>query len=130
MLVPGEQLRANGWSQFMQSGAFMLGPVLGAALYPAALPLPAIMLTDVFGALAGLPSVAVVKIPDPKREKGRAPNIFREMKEGAAVLLRDKKAHVLTFTVLCAWCACSPVHAFPAHDQQALSRHGLARQRH
>ncbi len=100
MLVPGEQLvRANGWSQFMQSGAFMLGPVLGAALY-AALPLPAIMLTDVFGALAASLSVAVVKIPDPKREKGRAPNIFREMKEGAAVLLRDKKLCVLTFTVL------------------------------
>lgn len=30
LLVPREELvRANGWSQFFQSGAFMLGPVLG-----------------------------------------------------------------------------------------------------
>ena len=51
MLVPGEQLvRANGWSQFMQSGAFMLGPVLGAALY-AALPLSSLfplMTSEIF----------------------------------------------------------------------------------
>ena len=34
MLVPQQELvRANGWSQFMQSGAFLLGPVLGAAMY-------------------------------------------------------------------------------------------------
>lgn len=46
MLVPKEQLvRANGWSQFMQSGAFMLGPVLGAAMY-GVLPMPVILLTD------------------------------------------------------------------------------------
>lgn len=34
MLGPQQELmRANGWSQFMQSGAFPLGPVLGAAKY-------------------------------------------------------------------------------------------------
>lgn len=31
MIVPEQELvRANGWTQFFQSGAFMLGPVLGA----------------------------------------------------------------------------------------------------
>jgi DHA3 family macrolide efflux protein-like MFS transporter len=102
MLVPGEQLvRANGWSQFMQSGAFMLGPVLGAALY-AAFPLPAIMLSDVIGAIIASISVAVIKIPDPPRKKQRLPNFFLEMKEGAGVFLRDKRLCIVTIaSTLC-----------------------------
>lgn len=96
MLVPSEQLvRANGWSQFMQSGAFMLGPVLGAALY-AALPLPVIMLTDVAGALIACVSVALTRIPDPPRQAHEAPHILREMKEGAAVLLKDRRLCIVT----------------------------------
>jgi len=96
MLVPMEELvRANGWSQFMQSGAFMLGPVLGAALY-AAFPLPVIMLTDVLGAVIACVCVAVIRIPDPPREKQKRPNVFREMKECAAVLLRDKRLCIVT----------------------------------
>ncbi|OQB23423.1 MAG: enterobactin exporter EntS [Firmicutes bacterium ADurb.Bin182] len=102
MLVPPDQLmRANGWSQFMQSGAFILGPVLGAALY-AAFPLPVVMLTDVLGAAMACVTVAAVKIPEIRREKRSAPNIFREMKEGAAVLLKDKPLCMLTLaSVLC-----------------------------
>lgn len=96
MLVPSEKLmRANGWNQFLQSGAFMLGPVLGAAMY-AALPLPLIMLTDVLGAAIACLSVALVKIPDPPRTDFRAPHILREMKEGAIVLLNDKKLFAVT----------------------------------
>ena len=35
-LVPREYLiKANGWSQMMNSGSFILGPVVGAALYAA-----------------------------------------------------------------------------------------------
>jgi DHA3 family macrolide efflux protein-like MFS transporter len=96
MLVPGEELvRANGWGQFMSSGAFMLGPVLGAALY-ASLSLPVIMLTDVMGALIACVCVAVIRIPDPLREKQRKLAIFNEMKDGAAVLLRDKRLCIVT----------------------------------
>jgi len=102
MLVPPEQLvRANGWSQFMQSGAFMLGPVLGAALY-AALPLPIIMLTDVAGALIASVSVAIVRIPDPPRERRETPRVFLEMKEGAVFLLRDRRLFTVTISsMLC-----------------------------
>jgi DHA3 family macrolide efflux protein-like MFS transporter len=102
MLVPKDQLvRANGWSQFMQSGAFMLGPVLGAALF-AAFPLPVIMLTDVLGAIVACVTVALIKIPDPAREKRNVPNIFREMKQGAAVLFRDRR--LFAFTVASTLC--------------------------
>jgi DHA3 family macrolide efflux protein-like MFS transporter len=102
MLVPGEELvRANGWSQFLQSGAFMLGPVLGAALY-AALPLPLIMLSDVIGAVIACLCVAVIRIPDPPRERRETPHLWQEMKEGAVVLLQDKAICIVTFsTTLC-----------------------------
>lgn len=51
LLVPEEQLvKANSWSQFLQSGAFMLGPVIGAAMF-ASLPIWMILLTDLLGAL-------------------------------------------------------------------------------
>lgn len=95
MLVPKEQLvRANGWSQFMQSGAFMLGPVLGAAMY-AAFPLPVILLSDLAGAIVACSTVAAVKIPELARGRRQA-HFIRELKEGAAVLLRERQLCILT----------------------------------
>lgn len=90
-LVPVDKLvKANGWSQFMQSGAFMLGPVLGAALY-AAFPLPVVLLTDFLGALVASITVAVVEIPEPEHNNQRVPHFLREMKEGAQIFLKDKQ---------------------------------------
>lgn len=90
-LVPTDKLvKANGWSQFMQSGAYMLGPVLGAAMY-AALPLPIILLTDFAGALVASVTVAVVHIPEPEHRREEMPHFIREMKEGAAICMKDKK---------------------------------------
>ncbi len=96
MLVPQEELvRANGWSQFLQSGAFLLGPVLGAAMY-AALPLWIILLSDLAGALAASATVLFVKIPDPERGAKQKPRFFHEMKEGAATICRDRKLCIVT----------------------------------
>jgi DHA3 family macrolide efflux protein-like MFS transporter len=96
MIVPGEELvRANAWSQFLQSGAFMLGPVLGAAMY-AALPLPVIMLTDVLGAVIACLCVAMIRIPDPPRDKQATPHLFGEMKQGLVILLQDRRICIVT----------------------------------
>lgn len=97
MLVPADQLvRANGISQFIQSGAYMLGPVIGAALY-GLLPLSVIMLTDVLGAVLASLSVAIIHIPTPEKTGPAAkPQIWREMKEGAKVLVSMRKIFVLT----------------------------------
>jgi DHA3 family macrolide efflux protein-like MFS transporter len=96
MLVPQQELvRANGWSQFMQSGAFLLGPVLGAAMY-ATLPLWTILLSDLAGALVASATVAIVKIPDPKRHTQQRPHFFFEMKEGAAAIWQDKRLFIVT----------------------------------
>ncbi|MEG6521936.1 MFS transporter [Desulfotomaculum sp. 1211_IL3151] len=100
MLVPQQELvRANSWSQFMQSGAFLLGPVLGAAMY-AALPLWIILLSDLAGALVASVTVALVKIPDPKRQTQQRPRFFYEMKEGAAAIWQDKKLFIVTAATL------------------------------
>ena len=100
MLVPQQELvRANGWSQFMQSGAFLLGPVLGAAMY-AALPLWIILLSDLAGALVASITVAIVKIPDPERHTQQRPRFFHEMKEGAAAILQDRKLFIVTAATL------------------------------
>lgn len=102
MLVPQQELvRANGWSQFMQSGAFLLGPVLGAAMY-AVLPLWIILLSDLAGALVASATVAIVKIPDPVRHTQQKPHFFLEMKEGAAAIWQDRKLFIVTAaTLLC-----------------------------
>lgn len=102
MLAPKEELvRANGWSQFLQSGAFMLGPVLGALMY-GVLPMPVILLTDFAGALVASAAVAVVKIPEIQREAAQKPRFWREMREGASALWQDKRLCVLVAaTFLC-----------------------------
>lgn len=102
MLVPADELmRANGFAQFLQSGAFMLGPVIGAALY-AAIPLWMVMLTDTLGALAACLTVAAIKIPDPPRENTETPHMWREMKEGAKTLFALRKLFVVTIaSTLC-----------------------------
>lgn len=98
MLVPEEELiRANGISQMMASGSFMLGPVLGAFLY-AALPLWLVMLTDTLGALVACLTVAAVHIPNPERKAQEAPHMWREMKEGARVLASMRRLFVITLS--------------------------------
>ena len=75
-LVPADQLvRANGWMQLLNGGAFLLGPVIGAALY-AAFPLPVVLLSDVVGAALASLALAGVKIP--------------EFQAGLAVFRRDR----------------------------------------
>ncbi len=96
-LVPqAELVRAGGWGQFLQSGAFMLGPVIGAAMY-AAWSLPVILLSDLVGALIATLAVLMVKIPEiPPREKSARPGFLGEIREGAALYLRDKKLSIVT----------------------------------
>ena len=112
MLVPKEKLvRANGWSQFMQSGAFMLGPVIGAAMY-AVLPLPVILLTDLLGAAVASITVAVVRIPEIQREKYETPHFLTEMKGGFTVFLRDRRLFIVTLAAAAAMVFYMPLSSF------------------
>lgn len=110
MLVPPEELtRANSIGQFLRSGAYMVGPVLGSALY-AAFPLHVVMLTDVIGAIAAAASVAMIKLDTPAVEAGTdSPNMLREMKQGALELFRQKKLFVITMTATACMIAYLPL---------------------
>lgn len=99
MLVPKEQLlRANGISQFMQSGAFLLGPVIGALMY-SALPMPIILLTDLVGALFASISLAVFKIPEPEKKIAKA-HFIRELIDGFKIYRNDKKLGLMMICVM------------------------------
>ncbi|MDY3619315.1 MFS transporter [Agathobaculum sp.] len=89
-LVPQDELvRVGAWQQFLQSGAFMLGPVLGALMY-GALPLPVILLTDLLGALAANLTLGVTKIDEPPHTHAEAPHFLREFRAGWQALTADK----------------------------------------
>ncbi len=89
-LVPAEELmKANGWSQFMQSGAFMLGPVIGGIMY-GTLPMPVILLTDLLGAVIASVTVACVKIKEDTKADKAQTAFLKELKEGAAVFKESR----------------------------------------
>lgn len=101
-LVPADQLvRSNGWMQFMNSGSFLLGPVIGAALY-AAFPMSIVLMSDVIGALLASLALAAVKIP--KLEKAAVENesMRRQFQQGLEVFKADRKLfYVVIAEALC-----------------------------
>ena len=101
-LVPKDQLvKANGWIQLLNSGSFLLGPVIGASLY-AVFPISVVLLSDVAGAILASAALAAVKIPKLKREKGEKQHFISEIKEGILVFGEDKKLlHIVTAQALC-----------------------------
>lgn len=97
LLVPEEELvKANSWNQFLQSGAFMLGPVIGAAML-AAMPLWLILLTDLLGALAACLSLAIVEVPTIPRSKESMQHYLQELKDGISVFKEDQPLLVVMF---------------------------------
>lgn len=112
MLVPKQELvRANGWSQFMQSGSLMLGPVIGAAMY-AVLPIPIILLLDLVGALVASLTVAIVKIPELKQEQQKKSSFVKEIKEGLSIFIQDKKLCVVTLAAAICMIFYMPLSSF------------------
>lgn len=97
LLVPEEELvQANSWNQFLQSGAFMLGPVIGAAMF-AVMPLWLILLTDLIGALAACVTLWIVEVPDVPRSEESMQHYLKELKAGFAVFKEDPPLLVVTF---------------------------------
>src|SRR5699024_3760737 len=60
-LVPKDQLvKTNGWMQLLNSGSFLLRPVICASLY-AVFPMSVVLISDVVGAVLASIALAVVK---------------------------------------------------------------------
>ena len=75
--------------QLMNAGSFLLGPVIGAALY-AAFPMSAVLLSDVIGAALASLALGIVKIPKLEKSHEMKQNMMTEFKEGLLVFRQDK----------------------------------------
>lgn len=94
--VPAEELmRVGGWNQMFASGSFLLGPVLGAAMF-AALPMPVILLTDFLGAVIASAMLAVTSVPRAAARAHQKKDVRRELKEGVAVFRNDRVLMLMT----------------------------------
>ena len=101
LLVPEEKLvKANSWNQFLQSGAFMLGPVLGAAMF-AVMPLWLILLTDLIGALAASFTLWIVAVPNIVRNDEQPQHYFQELKDELNVFREDPPMLVVMIFSFC-----------------------------
>ena len=111
-IVPKDQLiQANAWDQFLQSGALIIGPVLGAVMY-AALPLPIILFSDLAGAVIASISLMPVKIPYTVRVDDNPMGFVREWKEGLQIFLMDKRLFVLTLSAAICMIFFMPITVF------------------
>jgi DHA3 family macrolide efflux protein-like MFS transporter len=102
LLVPSEQImKANSVNQFLQAGSFILGPVIGAAMY-AAWPMEFILLSDLAGALIACFSIGIIKIPEIIRNIQEKPHFFDEIKEGVKEYIKNKRLFSVTIvTTIC-----------------------------
>ena len=101
-LVPKEQLvKTNGWMQLLNSGSFLLGPVIGASLY-AVFPMPVVLMSDVAGAIFASIALAAVKIPKLEKTEQKEQYFPAEIKEGLQVFQEDKKLfYIVIAEALC-----------------------------
>ena len=101
-LVPKDQLvKTNGWMQLLNSGSFLLGPVIGASLYTV-FPMSIVLMSDVAGAVLASAALAVVKIPEVIRTEKKEQHFVSEIKEGLQIFKEDKKLfYIVIAETLC-----------------------------
>ena len=111
-LVPQDYLvKVNGWTQLMMSGSFILGPVIGAALY-AIVPLWVILLTDVAGAALASLALAAVKIPRLEHGETHKAGFIVQFKEGIQVYREDTKLFMLVIAQALSMFFFAPLSSF------------------
>ncbi|WP_396327260.1 MFS transporter [Hydrogenoanaerobacterium sp.] len=116
LIVPADQLtRCAGYSQTLQSVSLLLSPPIAAVLY-AAWDISNIIFLDVFGAIAGVATLALVYIPTltVNTDTEAKPNVWRDTKEGLAVLRSHKGLLPLTLVTALYLFGFMPINAlFP-----------------
>lgn len=101
-LVPKDELvKTNGWMQLLNSGSFLLGPVIGASLY-AAFPMSVVLMSDVVGAVLASAALATVEIPALVKTKNEKQHFLIGIKEGLEIFREDKKLfYIVIAEALC-----------------------------
>ena len=99
-LVPVDELvEANSWNQFLQSGAYMLGPVVGAILY-SVVPLWVVLLSDTLGAIIACSIIGKIKIKN-ITVTGEVTPYFEELRLGFNEFIQNKKILKVTIIGVC-----------------------------
>ncbi len=90
LVAPKEQLtRVAGINQIIASVSQIAGPALGAMMITI-WDIEYVLIFDVAGALIAVTSLFFVKIPNPEKNKDIEKDIFKEIKVGAMIVLRNK----------------------------------------
>ena len=89
LVAPKEQLtRVAGINQIIASVSQIAGPALGAMMITI-WDIEYVLIFDVAGALIAVTSLFFVKIPNPEKNKDIEKDIFKEIKVGAMIVLRN-----------------------------------------
>lgn len=100
LLVPADMLgKAGGWSNMIESLSSMLGPVLGAALM-AMMPIAAVMLVDILGAVFAIVCLLFITIPDVPQESAEKRRFITDFKLGFAALRANKPLVTIFFPMV------------------------------
>lgn len=90
LLAPESELtRIAGINQVLESFSSIAGPALGALLL-AVTEMGNILMLDVLGAVIACTTLLFVRIPNPVRDRSQKPSLLRELREGAAAIVRVK----------------------------------------
>ena len=88
LLAPESELtRIAGINQVLESFSSIAGPALGALLLTVT-QMGDILLLDVLGAAIACTTLLFVRIPNPERDRSLKPSLRRELREGAAAIVR------------------------------------------
>lgn len=99
MLVPAEELeKVGGWGMLIQSGASMLGPVMGAMLMNT-LPIYVIMIIDIAGAILASVALLFVHVPNVTKSQSGA-SVIADLKTGFNELINNKPLLALSIPSL------------------------------
>lgn len=99
MLVPQEELeKVGGWGMLVESGASMLGPVLGAMMMNI-LPIYAIMIIDIAGAILASVALLFIHVPSVERSQEK-PTVIQDLKIGFHELVNNKPLFAMSIPAL------------------------------
>lgn len=101
-LVPKDQLiKTNGWMQLLNSGSFLIGPVIGAFLY-SLFPMSVVLMSDVAGAVLASAALAMVQIPKRPKSGRKDLRFTAEIKEGLQIFRDDRQLfYIVAAQALC-----------------------------
>lgn len=99
LLAPKEKMvQIAGINQTINSATLIIAPLLAGVLF-GIMPIQYIIFLDIIGALFGVISIMLVKIPSPEIEETEKKHLFLEMKEGFDEIRKSKYLAILTIFV-------------------------------